>query len=167
MSDPINTFSILANVALAIAGFSGIVIALGGRSRGTLKPLESRRLFNLFTFSALVLVLSLACIALLHIQNMNKSVLWRTGSAIIVTTGIPWMVYDWRVIGNLDPHARSQISGYVIYPFTVLAIAGIVLQVLNVFYICQLWPLLVALVLQLTFALQQFVLLVYTGLRST
>ncbi len=95
MPDPHDTLSIFADVSVALAGFSGIAIAFGRRSAATLNRLDSRRLFNLFTFSGIVLVLSLLGMSLLHIESLGESLMWRGGSAALVLFGIPWLILDW------------------------------------------------------------------------
>ncbi|NNF59311.1 MAG: hypothetical protein HKN04_13835 [Rhodothermaceae bacterium] len=166
MPDPYDTLSIFAQVALALAGFSGIVVALGHRSVGELTPLEARRLVNLFTFSGLVFILTLLGISLLHIEHVDTSFLWRNGSAVLVLTGIPWMILDWHKIHRLSPEERSKIRGIIIYPSTVIAIFALLLQLVNIFILGVAWPFFVALVAQLAFTFQQFILLVWSGLRD-
>ncbi|NND43725.1 MAG: hypothetical protein HKN58_00265 [Xanthomonadales bacterium] len=165
MPDPHDTLSIFAEVSIALVGFSGIAIAIGHRPLGSLTPLESRRLFNLFTFPGLVLFLSLAAIALLHFGYLDEPVLWRSGSAILMVIGVPWLVLDWRKILRLDASERAQVNGYVVYPFTALALITLALQLGNVMWWAEAWIFFMAMVMQLLFAFQQFVSLVITGLR--
>ena len=166
MPDPHDTLSIFAEVSVALAGFSGVVIAFGRRSVGVLTQLETRRLFNLFTFSGLVLILSLLGISLLHVESIDASSLWRGGSAVLVLIGIPWLIFDWHKIRRLEPEERSKVYGYVIYPFTVIAVFVLLLQLANTLFLGSAWPFFVALVLQVIFAFQQFILLIQAGLRD-
>jgi hypothetical protein len=73
MPEPHDTLSIFAEVAIALAGFSGIVIAFGRRSIGSLSTLEFRRLSNLFTLSGMALLFSpyvgADCIDIAGIEN--------------------------------------------------------------------------------------------------
>lgn len=48
MADADQTIRIFAEFAAALAGFSGIIIAFGQRSRGSLSKLEFRRLILCF-----------------------------------------------------------------------------------------------------------------------
>jgi len=166
MPDPHNTLTIFADVSVALAGFSGIAIAFGRRSVGALNSLESRRLFNLFTFSGLVLIISLLGISLLHVDLVNENSLWRSGSAVLVLFGVPWLIRDWRKVRSLKPEERSQVPGQVIYPFIVMAILMLIFQLANVFVLAEAWPFFVALVLIVAFAFQQFILLIWMGLRD-
>lgn len=165
MPDPRATLSLFAEIALGRAGFSGIVIALGSRSQGRFTPLERRRLFNLFAFSGLVFGASLFAMTAQHVEALAPAVLWRVGSAVLILTGVPWMVLDRRRIARLTPNERAQIRGYVIYPFTALAVVALLLQAVNL-YLGTAWPFYFALVAQRSFTLQQFVLLVWSGIQN-
>jgi hypothetical protein len=166
MPDPHETLSVFAEVSVALAGFSGIAIAFGRPSAGKSSQLESRRLFNLFTFSGFVSIISLLGISLIHVDFVDDSLLWRTGSSVLVILGIPWLIRDWRKINRLSPEERLHVPNGVVYPFTVLAVAAICLQVANAIKLGAAWPFLVALVLLIAFTFQQFILLVWTRLRD-
>ena len=166
MPNPHDTLTIFADISVALAGFSGIAIAFGRRSVGALTSLESRRLFNLFTFSGLVLILSLLGMSLLHVDLFDVNSLARGGSAVLVLFGVPWLILDWRKVCSLKPEERSQVPGQVIYPFIALAILTLILQLVNVFVLGAAWPFFVALVLLVAFAFQQFILLIRMGLRD-
>ena len=166
MPDPHETLSIFAEVSVALAGFSGIAIAFGRRSEGTLNRLESRRLFNLFTFSGFVLIVALLGMSLLHIDSVDEEFLWRIGSTLLVFLGTPWLIQDWRKVNRLSSEERIHVPGIVIYPFTVAAIIALMLQIANATVIGTAWPFFIALVPLITFAFQQFVLLVWTRLRD-
>ncbi len=162
MQDPLAALSIYAEVSVALVGFSGIVIAFGRRSHGELSRLETRRLSNLFACSGLVLVMSLVGIALVH-QTIDPKLLWRGGSAGVFLIGTVWLIYDWRTIRRLDPGERAGVNRYILYPFTFLALLALVLQLANVFVIAETWPVFLAFAFLVTFALQQFVLLIRMG----
>jgi len=84
----------------------------------------------------------------------------------MVLTGVPWLLFDWRRIRALSPAERAQVHPFVIYPFTVIAVLALVLQALNAVYLGCDWIFFLALVVQLAFAFQQFILLVQSGIRS-
>jgi hypothetical protein len=165
MSNPIEILATFAQVAVALAGFSGIIIAFERRSLGSLTRLELRRLSNLFALSGFVLLASLAGIVLLHMGYFGQDLLWRSASALMLATGVPWVARDMLLIRRLSPEEKSQVVGWVIYPFYVIAAFGLLLQAINCFY-GELWPVLVALVIMVMFAFQQFILLVRMGIHS-
>lgn len=166
LPDPYDTLAVFAQVSIALAGFSGIAIAIGHRTQGTLSPLESRRLFNLFGFTALTLFTSLLGMMLLHVERIDGEILWRSGSALMVLTGVPWLLFDWRKIRALSPDERAQVHPFVIYPFTVIAVLALALQAVNVVLLGIDWIFFLALIVELAFAFQQFILLVKSGMRS-
>jgi hypothetical protein len=166
MPDPHETLSVFAEISVALAGFSGIAIAFGRPAAGALSQLESRRLFNLFTFSGFVLIISLIGISLFHIDSVNENLLWRGGSSVLVILGTPWLIRDWKKINRLSPEERVHVPNNVIYPFTAMAVIVISLQVANAIKLGAAWPFFLALVLLVAFTFQQFILLVWTRLRG-
>ena len=165
MSDPIEILATFAQVAVALAGFSGIIIAFERRSLGSLTQLELRRLSNLFALSGFVLLASLFGISLLSTAYFEQWLLWSGASGLVLLVGTPWVVMDWLQIRRLESTEKEQVKAWVIYPFSVLAVLGLLLQAVNCFY-GQLWPFLLALVIMVTFAFQQFILLVRMGIHS-
>jgi hypothetical protein len=163
MPDAQETLSSFAEISVALVGFSGIVIAFGRRSMGALTRLEQRRLANLFLFGGGVMLLALTGIALLH-TSLDQVMVWRFSSAVLVVLGAPWALVDARRIRSLDAADRVEVSGYVLYPFVVTGTAILLLQIANVFLIREAWPFFLGLVFGVAFALQQFVLLVRSGI---
>jgi hypothetical protein len=166
LPDPYDTLTVFAEVSIALAGFSGIAIAIGRRTHGELSPLESRRLFNLFGFTALTLFTSLLGMTLLHVERIDGEILWRGGSVLMVLTGVPWLLFDWHKIRALSPDERAHVHPFVIYPFTVIAVLALALQLVNAVFLGIDWIFFLALVVQLAFAFQQFILLVESGMRA-
>lgn len=166
MPDPHATLSIFAEVSVALAGFSGIVIAFGRRSLGALTQLELRRLANLFVFSGSVLLLALLGMSLLHLVPADSSSLWRSASALVFVFGTFWMIMDARRVSRLAPTERADVKGYILYPFMAAGVAALVLQLVNVLLFHEAWPFFLALVLAIAFALQQFILLVRMAFRD-
>ena len=164
MADPHSTLSIFAEVSIALAGFSGIVIAFGRRSQRALTPLEVRRLTNLFACAGGVLLMSIVDISLLHAM-VDRDLFWSIISGVLLVLGSTWLVYDWVRIGRLDAAEREQVSRYILYPFNAAAVLLLMLQILNVAVLNQSWPYFLALAYAIAFALQQFILLVRMGLR--
>jgi hypothetical protein len=166
MPDPHDTLSIFSEVSIALVGFSGIVIAVGGRSLGSLTQLERRRLSNLFIFGCGVLLLSLTTITLLH-TTIDRHSIWTIASALVFTLCTPWAAFDWRQVTRLSATERAQVSGYVIYPFMAVGALMLLLQLANVVVFHNSWPFFVALIFGISFALQQFILLVGSGIGDS
>jgi hypothetical protein len=58
------------------------------------------------------------------------------------------------------------VHPFVIYPFTVIAVLALALQLVNAVFLGIDWIFFLALVVQLAFAFQQFILLVESGMRA-
>jgi hypothetical protein len=166
MPDPHDTLAIFAEVSVALAGFSGIVIAFGRRSIGSLSKLEKRRLSNLFTLSGLVLTISLTGASLLHLNLSDLNVLWRWGSAALFFFGTPWLASDILKVHRLEKSEKAQVNPALLYTFNSLAVAMILLQLVNWIFISESWPFFLALVLIVAGAFQQFILLVRMGIQD-
>lgn len=166
MPDAHDTLAIFAEVAVGLAGFSGIVIAFGRRSTGALTRLERRRLSNLFTLSGTALALCLIGISLLHIDFARPELLWISGSAVMILVITPWFIGDIRKLYRLEVGEKAQINITLIVCFDLLAVAMLLLQLGNVFVIQQQWPFFLALTLTIVGAFQQFILLVMAGMQD-
>ena len=166
MPDPHDTLAIFAEVSIALAGFSGIAIAFGQRSLGSLTVNERRRLSNLFVLSGSVLLLSLLGISLLHMEIADPRLLWRGGSAVVFMLTTPWLAWDMVRVRRLDASKKVDVNRYILYSFNSLAVAALILQLANLTVIMQAWPFLLALTLAITGAFQQFVLLIRAGLSD-
>ncbi|MGI9327437.1 MAG: hypothetical protein ACR2PZ_19620 [Pseudomonadales bacterium] len=160
MPDPHETLSIFAEIAIALAGFSGIVIAFGQRSMESLSPLEMRRLSNLFTLSGMLLCCSLLGASLLHLNIAEPSLFWRWASAAVFLVGTPWLIRDVVKVTRLEQAERAQVNLALLTFFNTLAVCMLVLQLINTVRIKEPWPFFLALTLITAGAFQQFILLV-------
>ena len=145
MPDPVETLSILVEAAVAIAGFSGVVVAFGRRAEGDWSQVERARLVLLLSTSFTVLFLSLGALVLLHAGTVPATI-WRIGSAI-------WSVIaTYQVVTAARRAARVQRENSelpdVIWIVLLLGATGvfILLSVANVLTIGEFWPFLAALV---------------------
>ena len=165
-SDPQATLAIFAEVAVALAGFSGIVIAFGRRATRALTALEQRRLSNLFMLSGLVLVVSLLNLSLLHLAALEQRHLWMGCSALIFVIVSPWLLIDTIRLRRLEAAERDEVKLLILVPFNTVGIAVLALQLFNLFSLQAPWPVFLALVVAIGGAFQQFILLVRSGVRG-
>ena len=86
--------------------------------------------------------------------------LWRGGSATLLIFATPWLVWDIVRVHRLEKSLRAEMNTYILYAFNSLAAATLLLQLVNLILIGAAWPLLLALVVTIAGAFQQFVLLV-------
>lgn len=165
MPDPHDTLAVFAEVSVALAGFSGIVIAIIRRGPGALRPLQQRRLVNLFLASGSVLFFAIVGVSLLNVDALDHGYLWRAGSAATFVAGTCWLAVDLRRVRALEPGDRETINGFVFYSFTVAATLSIILQVINAVALGAAWPFFLGLAFIIAFAFQQFILLVVPALQ--
>ena len=159
MMDPLSALSIFAEVSVALAGFSGIIVSFGQRTR--LSNVDKRRLANLFAQSGMVLSLSLVGMSVLF-ADFDLSIIWRGGSLLVFLFFAPWLVLDILKVKQLSRDEKTQMSMPVFYLFDSFVVALLVLQLFNVVTIAQPWPFFLALTLATIGAFQQFILLITT-----
>src|SRR5437762_6222042 len=86
--EPGEALGIAAQLALAMAGFAGVVVAFRSESVHQWQPIDRLRLRLLLTNSVVPLVLSLIAILLLSVKP-PPSWIWRACSALAVMLTIP------------------------------------------------------------------------------
>jgi hypothetical protein len=77
--------------------------------------------------------------------------------------GTVWLIYDWWTVHRLDANEKAGINPYILYPFNFLALITLFGQLTNMLVMAQPWPVFLAFAFLITFALQQFVLLIRMG----
>jgi len=164
MPDPHESLAIFAEIAIALAGFSGIVIAFGRREIRVLSALEQRRLANLFMLSGFVLCASLFAIAMLHVEALTAATLWRLASGATFLLGSAWLLWDLRKVAQLKAR-HDDINLSLVAAFDTLAALALALLVYNFFALHLAWPVFIALAVITAGAFQQFILLVQMHLR--
>lgn len=76
---------LIAELAVALLGFSGIVVAIGGRLRGGFSAADRSRFVTMVLFGALVVVLALFPFALHH-GGLDPDALWGWSSGVGAAT---------------------------------------------------------------------------------
>lgn len=118
--DELSPFENLAQIALGIAGFSGVVVAVSDRPTHHTRP-DFLRILSLLVLSLGALVLALIPSGLALAQVPRASI-WRIGSGAAVLVSLAWA---WYFPGRLRQEARG-----VLFPTPILLPAG-VLSALN------------------------------------
>jgi len=168
MPDPHDTLSIFAEIAIALAGFSGIVIAFGRRAIGSLSVLEIRRLSNLFTLSGVVLTFSLVGVSLLHVSDIDPNRFWSGFSGAVFLVAAPWLLRDVVKVSRLEKAEKAQVNMLLLVFFNTLAVVVVILlQLYNWILLREPWPFFLALALITAGAFQQFILLVRMGIQES
>ncbi len=149
----------LAEVGIAIAGFSGIVVALQHRSGGW--PEIDKFRFNMLLQVSLVGVFSSLIPILLHLVNPAKTFVWAWSSGLWLAYILVTVVY--RVPRNITavtaaPEPWSRFMGA--YMFTSLTLQ-VLLQTTNLVWLRDSWPHVLTILLGLFLASLFFIRLLH------
>jgi hypothetical protein len=79
----------IAELAIALAGFSGVVVAFG--HQGELNAIDRWRFFCLLSLSVGAAVMAFLP-SVLHLQGISGASLWRVSSMIFLVVSIPYYV---------------------------------------------------------------------------
>ncbi len=140
-------------VGIAIAGFTGIVIALSKRdadakSRALLVSILLLSSIGSVFFSFLPMLLSLA--------GLDAATVWGASSVAFLLYIIAVIAYRWRQFGAVRPAASAPVVGG-----GLLFAAAILLQIPNVLAWRAAWPYLVLIVAYVIYSFSVFVTLLW------
>jgi hypothetical protein len=119
--DPQPAFALIAELALALAGFAGVAAAFGGRDR-SYAPVELTRLRVLFSHAFLALSTSLFAIGLLFATTTETACRWASVAGMLSQT--PTSAYFLRLVYK---HTANQDTtpGWRGFVFSLAAIIAI------------------------------------------
>jgi hypothetical protein len=144
----------IAEIAIALAGFTGVVVAFGSRSQGAWHPGDRLRLGFLLEASLTAVGFSLLALLILAITS-DEPFTWSVLSALwaLYMTGSLWSSHH-RIAQNSDTHGdvdriANRLTGIL---FGLLVVA----QVVNAALWHAFHPLLAAIMLNLAGAAMQF-----------
>ena len=163
--DPQDALTTVAEIAIAIAGFSGIAAVLGRRSDGEWAPTDVLRLRLLLRASFAIVILCFLPIVLSSASGAPKMTWALSSGAWIVWfgTSIAFAIREARRISKLtgEPIERryAALAGS-------LGVGVMTLHALNVVAIQEAWPYLADLVAGLTVPFSLFLRLLHGVLRS-
>jgi len=154
----------IAEIAIALAGFTGVVVVFGSRSAGTWHPGDRLRLGFLLEASLTAAGFSLLALLLLHTIS-DRPLTW----AIMSAAWALFMTYSLyssrrRIRQNADEHGDVDRTANLLV--AVLFIALIVLQIANAVLWLTFAPFLAALILNLAGATMQFARLIRTAFHQ-
>jgi hypothetical protein len=166
---PGDALSIAVQVAVALAGFTGVVVVFGSAAVHEWRPLDKLRLRLLLTTSTLPLALSLLAILLLT-TGLREDAIWRIVSAVSVcvfsTAGFV-VQRKFRRLGSVEV-SRLPGTRVVFYSTGLTGATTMVLMIYNVFALGAFWPFFSAIVISMLASVLQFVrLIVLQPGRST
>lgn len=153
-------FASAIEVAIATAGFSGIVVILGQRGEGSWSQIDLGRVSLLLQSSFLAMALSFLPLVL-HGAGVPEATIWRTGSAFFIAYSglvIPLRYRTIKRIQSGDPTYRLRLF------FTVLPMALLLmcLQAYNIFFLGSGWPFVLVVLFEIAIAVLAFVRLLQT-----
>jgi hypothetical protein len=156
---PGDALNVVAQVAVTLAGFAGIVVVFRPRSVHQWSALDRFRLRLLLANSALPLAYSLFGMLLLTIDPPPVAI-WRWCSGVTVVSQFAFFMTV-RGTSRLIPRAEFQsTSKTMYYSVGALAVIAMLLQLINIVFWNWFWPFFFALFVNLTAGLAQFIRMV-------
>jgi len=143
MPDPVETLNLLVEAAVAVAGFSGVVIILGRRAIGEWSQIERERFLNLLLTSFMVLFLSLLALVLLH-AGTPAATTWRIGSGLWSIIVIPRITVTIRDYVRVPREDSERVSVAVVATILGISVIIVLLSFWNAFALKEFWPFLAA-----------------------
>lgn len=155
----------IAEISVALAGFTGVVTAFRSASHGSWHPGDRLRLYFLLESSLAAAGFSVLTLVLLHLLPDSASTAWVIASALWALF-MPWSLYSShrRIQDNLLKH--HDIDQYANRLVFGLFFALILVQVANVVWWQAFGPLLAALCVNLAGAAMQFARLIRSAFQD-
>ena len=163
---PSEALSASAQLAVALAGFAGVVVAFRSGSIHEWSKIDKFRLRILLINSAIPFVLSVFAM-LLSATLLNQERIWQVCSVMAFVTVTVVGQQMSRGAGRFSPEEfRAAGSTGVFYPSSVIAIVVTLLQLYNAIKLKTFWPFFAEIATLLSLAMLQFVRLVLAGRDS-
>jgi hypothetical protein len=154
----------IAEIAITLAGFTGVVAFLGDRARGKWRAVDLLRFNNLLNNSIAALLFSFTPILLFKLGTSEPTA-WRCSSGFLAAYILIAALRSVREVPRLPDHQRVEISPPVLTAILFILTAVVALLAANamgVAYVGESGPVIVALVWLLAFSMFQFVRLLLT-----
>jgi hypothetical protein len=158
---PGDALAIAVQVAVALAGFTGVVVVFGSSAVHEWRRLDKFRLRLLLATSTLPLTLCLLAILLL-VTNSPPDMVWRIMSGIsacFYSTAILLALREFQRISTseLNQSSRPRI---VFYPVSSAGAALVILMIYNTIALGAFWPFFAAIIFSMMAAVLQFIRLI-------
>ncbi len=161
MIDPSGILGTMAQVAVTLAGFAGVVVVFGPRPVHEWSTVDKFRLRLMLATSTQALAYSTFGLLLLSTE-MAPVTAWRWSSVLIVALLLPAtfsVLYRYRSFSAAEL-ARARASSSLFYLVNGIGIATVAFQLVNIFLLKAMWPVLLVIVISILFSLLQFVRLI-------
>jgi hypothetical protein len=155
--EPGEALSTAAQIAVALAGFAGVVVVFRRESVHDWMPIDKFRLRFLLTNSILPLALCVIGLLLLTIEPVPTTI-WRWCSGFAFVTFVLFAITTGKVLDRLDLRQlqNAHISRFVLYFFGTLGSVATLLQLYNIVVTGTFWPFFAGIAFQLIAAMVQF-----------
>ena len=159
--EPSEALGTAAQVAVALAGFAGVVVAFRSGSVHEWQPIDKLRLRLLLNNSIFPLILCMVAMLLVSV-NPQPPWIWRMCSAFALALTIPFAVMVTRGARDTAPRdlKRAGSSKLLLFSFGVLGMAAMLLQIYNLAVLNCFWAFYATVVFQLINGAIQFVRLI-------
>ena len=164
--EPTAALGTSAQIAVAIAGFAGVVAAFRNDSVHDWGHVEKFWLRLLLLNSILPLVFSMVGLFLLSVTYGSPTT-WRLCSGFATLFLVPFAVMIFRTVVGFAPGQLEAAGGtrFTSYALIAILVAVCLLQLFNLATLAAFWPFFGAVVAQLLGAMYQFVRLVMSPRR--
>jgi hypothetical protein len=155
--EPGEALGIAAQIAVALAGFAGVVVVFRREAVHEWSALDKLRLRLLLGNSILPLGFSMLGLLLLAIKPMPPE-MWRWCSGILVVATLVFVSRITKTFRrlNLSNARRDRATRLIFFVFGVFGIAALLLQLYNITLLAAFWPFFAGIVYQLVTAMAQF-----------
>jgi hypothetical protein len=155
--EPSEALSTAAQIAVALAGFAGVVVVFRRESVHEWSPIDKFRLRLLLSNSILPLALCVIGLLLLTIKPAPAGIWrWCSGTAVVIV--LPFAITTSRSFRRLG---RQQLqsalaTGFPFYLFGILGTGAMLLQFFNIAMLNAFWPFFSGIAVHLLAAMFQF-----------
>jgi hypothetical protein len=155
--EPGEALGIAAQIAVALAGFAGVVVVFRREAIHEWSEIDKLRLRLLLANSILPLGLSMLGLLLLTIKPMPPEI-WRWCSGIALVANLSFVTVTTKMFRRLDLRnvQRQRDTRFIYYVFGAFGVAAMLLQVFNIALLGAFWPFFAGIVYQLVTAMAQF-----------
>jgi len=155
--EPGEALGIAAQIAVALAGFAGVVVVFRREAVHEWSEIDKLRLRLLLANSILPLGLSMLGLLLLTIKPMPPGI-WRWCSGIAFVANLSFVTVTTKMSRRLDlPNVQRQPeTRFIQYVFGAFGVAAMLLKVSNIALVGGFSPVFAGIVYQLVTAIAQF-----------
>lgn len=155
--EPGEALGIAAQIAVALAGFAGVVVVFRREGVHEWSGIDKLRLRLLLANSILPLAVSMLGLLLLTVEPMPPGI-WRWCSGITLVTNLLFITATTKTYRRVNPEdlQRQRETRLIYYVFGAFGMAAMLLQVFNIALLGAFWPFFAGIVYQLVTAMAQF-----------